>query len=361
MSFAQRNNCHFTFKEILEENKKIASRDLAIGIVFLLQTVVGIMGNFSLLYHYFFLKHTERKLRSIDLIMRHLFMANSLLILSKGPSQTMVAFGLKQLFSEFSCSLNLYVLRVGRAMSICTVCLLSVFQTITISPMNSCWKTFKIKAPKYIGFSVSLCWLLQMGINFIFPLHSLQVSGKSEIRNITKKRQLPFCTVVDFSTATVSVYIALVVSPEVCFIALTMWTSVYMIFALYRHKEHVKHIHSTNIPSRSPESKASKSIFLLVSTFVSFYIISSIFHIFAALSKNLSWWLVNISGLISVLFPTISPFLVMSQDSSLSMFWSAWIKNRKIPSSYKKYIVVHFDSIFLFCAPHLTPRGNTEV
>ncbi|XP_004644754.3 vomeronasal type-1 receptor 4-like [Octodon degus] len=331
MNLGQRNNCHHTLNEILEENEKIALRDMAMGTLYLLQTVVGILGNFPLIYHYFFLHHTESRLRSIDLILKHLYIANSLVILSKGPSQTMVAFGLKNLFNQFSCNINLYVLRVGRAMSICTMCLLSVVQAIIISPMNSRWKTFKIKAPKYIGLSMSLWWLLQMGINFIFPLHSLQASGKSGSRNITRKRHLGFCTIVNYGTTTGSVYIGLVLSPEICFIVLTMWTSGSMIFVLYRHKQKVKHIHSTNVSSRSPESKATKSVLILVINFVSFYIISSIFHIFIALSYNLNWWLVNISGLISVCFPTISPFLFLSQDSSLSMFLFRWRRNTKVP------------------------------
>ncbi|XP_023560674.1 vomeronasal type-1 receptor 3-like [Octodon degus] len=328
MNPAQRNDCRHTLEEILEGNEKIAWRDLAIGIIFLIQTVVGLLGNFSLLYH-FFLHHMQSRLRSIDLILEHLFIANSLVILSKGPSQVMAAFGLKHLISEFICKLNLNLLRVGRAMSICITCLLSVFQTIVISPMNSCWKNLKIKVPKYIGFCMCLCWLLHMGINFIFPLCALHISGKSESRNITRIRHLGFCTVVDYGETMHSVYVALVVSPEVSFIVITVWTSGSMIFMMHRHKKQVKHIHSTHVSSRSSVSRAIKSIFLLVSTFVSFYFISSMLHIYRAVFINFNWWFMNISGLISVCFPTISPFLVMSQDSSIFMFWSDWVRNAK--------------------------------
>ncbi|VTJ89536.1 Hypothetical predicted protein [Marmota monax] len=52
--------------------------------------------------------------------------------------------------------------QVGRSVSIVITCLLSIFQNITISPMNSCWKDHKERAPKYIGFSISLCWILYM-------------------------------------------------------------------------------------------------------------------------------------------------------------------------------------------------------
>ncbi|NP_001160893.1 vomeronasal 1 receptor cavPorV1R637 [Cavia porcellus] len=299
--------------------------------MFLLQTVVGILGNFSLLCHYFFLHHMESRMKPIDLILKHMFIANSLIILTKGLSQTMVAFGLKHLFNELSCKLNLFVLRVGRAMSISTMCFLSSSQNITLSPMNSFWKNLKIKAAKYIDFSMSLCWLLYMGVNCIFPLYMLHLSGNSESRNITRKRHLGICSVVDYGTAMGSVYIALVVFPEVSFIVLTLQASCSIILVLYRHKEQVKHIHSSKVSSRSLESRAMKSILLLMSTFVSFYIISSIFSIFMAIYINLSWWLKSISDLISVCFPMISPFLVMSQNSSISMFRLVWIRNTNIP------------------------------
>ncbi|NP_001160891.1 vomeronasal 1 receptor cavPorV1R635 [Cavia porcellus] len=305
------------------------SKDLAIGIMFLLQTVIGIHGNFSLLYYYFFLHHMESRMKPIDLILKHLLIANSLVILTNGLSRTMVAFGLKYLFNELICKLNWFMLRVGRAMSISTMCFLSFFQNITLSPMNSCWNNLKIKDSKYIDFSMSLCWLLHLGLNCIFPLYVLHALGNSESKNITRKRHLGICSVVDYGTTMGSVYIALVVSPEISFIMLTVWASGSMILVLYRHKAQVKHIYSSKVSSRSPESRATKSILLLVSTFVSFYTISSIFNIYTALFYNLSWWLMSISDLTSVCFPMISPFLIMSQNSSISVFQFVWIRNTK--------------------------------
>lgn len=156
-------------------------------------------------------------MRPIDLVLRHLFVANSLAILSKGISQTIVAFGLIYLFKDFCCKLNLYVLRVCRAMWISTTCFLSLFHNITPSPMNSCWKNFKIKAPKYIDFSMSLGWLLHIEINNTFPLYVLHISKNSESRNITRKRHMGIRSVVDYGTSMGSVCIVLVVFPEVYF------------------------------------------------------------------------------------------------------------------------------------------------
>lgn len=119
--------------------------------------IVGIVGHFFLFYHYLFLFHTKCRVRCTHLILKHLIISNSMVILSKGVPQTMTTFGLKHFSSKFGCKLLLYVQRVSRGVSISSICLLSVFQSIMTSPMNSCWKDLKVKAPKYIGLSISLC------------------------------------------------------------------------------------------------------------------------------------------------------------------------------------------------------------
>lgn len=68
-----------------------------------------------LLYHYSFLCFTRGMLWSTDLILKHLTIANSLVILSKGIPQTMAAFGLKDTESDIGCKLVFYGHRVGRA------------------------------------------------------------------------------------------------------------------------------------------------------------------------------------------------------------------------------------------------------
>ncbi|NP_001160894.1 vomeronasal 1 receptor cavPorV1R638 [Cavia porcellus] len=313
---------------------KIEPVSLVIGVILLSQTMVGVMGNFFLLYHYLFIYHTKSKLRCIELILKHILIANSLLILSTGLPQTMVAFGLKNSLNDFVCKIIFYVERVGRGMSIGTICLLSIFQTVTISPMNACCKDLKIKAPKYVEFSIYLCWFVHMVVNFIFPLYLLYVSGRLSSKNITKERKIRFCTHTDLGTILGPIYVVLVAFPEVACSVLMISASSYMIFTLYQHKQRVQHIHRTNVFFRSPESRATKSILLLVGTFVSFYSLSSLFNISIALFPQAYGRLVIISDIVSVCFPTISPFLLISQDSSISRPCLIWIRNAL--SIYKK-------------------------
>nr|APX52487.1 vomeronasal 1 receptor VN1R-Mmur065 [Microcebus ravelobensis]APX52488.1 vomeronasal 1 receptor VN1R-Mmur065 [Microcebus ravelobensis]APX52489.1 vomeronasal 1 receptor VN1R-Mmur065 [Microcebus ravelobensis]APX52490.1 vomeronasal 1 receptor VN1R-Mmur065 [Microcebus ravelobensis]APX52491.1 vomeronasal 1 receptor VN1R-Mmur065 [Microcebus ravelobensis] len=326
--FAHRNHCCHNVKEnVLKDT--VAFGNMAIGIIFFTQTAIGVLGNYSLLYHYFFLYHAEYRLRSRDLIIKNLIIANSVVILSNGVPQTLTAFRLKHFFNDFGCKLLLYVQRVGRGVSIGTTCLLSVFQAITISPRNSRWKDLKIKTPKYIGYSVLFCWILFIAVHFIFPVNILV---KWSSKNITEKRNFGYCSTLGREKILDALYVALFVFPEVLFSVLIILSSGSMIFILHRHKQRVRHIHRINGSSKSsPESRATQSILLLVTTFVSFYTLSSILHACLALFHNPSLWLVNTASLITVCFPTISPFILMNHDSAVFRLCFLWLRNTKFP------------------------------
>ncbi|XDC82484.1 hypothetical protein R6Z07F_013657 [Ovis aries] len=333
---ALKNHCCHHLKGIIL-NDTIASSQLAIGIIFFLQTVLGIWGNFSLLYRYLFLYHTLCRLRVTDLICKHLTIANFLVILSKGVPQTITTLRLKYFASDFACKLILYVERVGRSMSIGTTCLLSVFQTITISPKYCRWKNLKVKAPKYIAFSISFCWIQCMFVNLFFPLYALYVSEKWHSTNMTNTRDSEYCAATDLEKISGLIYTALIVFPEVSFSVLIFWASGSMILTLYRHSRQVQYIHKACVsPRSSAESRATQSILLLASTFMCFHTLSSIFNITLALFHNPSWLLVYTTGLINVCFPFISPFLLMSRDSIVSSLCFLYMKNTKSPNLNRK-------------------------
>ncbi|XP_014649805.1 PREDICTED: vomeronasal type-1 receptor 4-like [Ceratotherium simum simum] len=293
----------------------MASEDLALGTIFLLQTIVGFLGNFCLLHHYLFLYYKGCRLRSTDLILKHLIVANSLVILSRGVPQTMAALGLKDFLNDFGCKFIFYLHRVGRDVSIGTTCLLSVFQAIIISPWISKWAELKKKVTKHIGTSNILCWILTMMLDIMVPVY---VTDKWSNKNSTKKKDYGYCYVVIYDKITYFLYVPLLLFHDVLCLGLMLWASSSMVFILYRHRQRVQRIHKTNISSRtSPESTATQSILVLVCTFVSLSTLSSIFHTCSAVYE-FSLWLVNTSTLLAACFPTVSPYILMSHDSRVS-------------------------------------------
>ncbi|XP_046540373.1 vomeronasal type-1 receptor 4-like [Equus quagga] len=308
----------------------MANRDLAIGVIFLTQTVVGILGNVSLLCHYIILYFTQSRLRCTDLILKHLIVANFLALFCKGVPQTMAAFGWKNFLSDFGCKLCFFLHRVGRGVSIGSICVLSVFQVITISHRNSRWAELKVKAPNYIVPSISLFWILQVLVNVIFPIF---VTGKLSNKNMTNHKDFLYCSSVVHDKTSDSLYAALLSVPDVFCLGLMLWASSTMVFVLYRHKQRVQHLRRANISRRSsPESRATKTILLLMSTFAFFYAVACIFQVPLSVLNNPDWLLVNLTAIMAVCFPTVSPFLLMHGDSSVSRPCFAWIRNIKSPN-----------------------------
>ncbi|XP_006165376.1 vomeronasal type-1 receptor 3-like [Tupaia chinensis] len=298
----------------------MASSELAIGVIFLSQTIVGFLGNFFLLYHYSFFYITGFTLRSTDLIIKHLAVANSLVILFKGIPHALTTFVLKQYLSNIECKFFFYIHRVNRGVSMGSTCLLSIFQAVIMSPRNSRWAELKLQVPKYIRPFIILCWILNMLVNI--PVHKY-MTGKWNSKNGTTKIDYGYCSWTVSNRAARPLPTLLFSFYDVLCLGLMIWTSGSMAVILYRHKQQVQHIHGTNLsPRPSPESRATQSILILVSTFASFYTLSTIFSLCMSF-YNPSLWVGNISSLITACFPTVSPFVLMSRDLRISRLGSA--------------------------------------
>ncbi|XP_027254462.1 vomeronasal type-1 receptor 4-like [Cricetulus griseus] len=288
-------------------------KDFTIGIVLLLQSTVGIVGNVSLLYCYLIHYYTEQTLKNTDLILAHMFTANILIILSKGLLHSTRAFGMKGSINHFGCEFLLYIQRLGRSMSIVTACLLSVFQAITISPGNSFCLRLKVKAPKHIVLFTSLSWIIYMSGNMIFPVYKY---AKGNSNRLIHENDMKYCSTVGHDDVTSSLYTVVFVLPEILLSVIIVWSSCSMVITLYRHNQRVQYIHSSSVSFRtSPENRATYRILAFVLTFIGFHSLSSILQGCNALTQNPHWLLLNITAIISISFPTLGPYF-MSHDST---------------------------------------------
>ncbi|XP_027777449.2 vomeronasal type-1 receptor 4-like [Marmota flaviventris] len=304
----------------------MAASDVAVGIICLSQTVVGFLGNSSLFLHYLGLYFTGCRVRHTDLMIQHLILANLLTLLSRGVPQTVAAFGVKIFLSDVGCKLLFYLHRVGRGVSIGSTCLLSIFQAIKISSRNSRWAELKMSICKYVDCSVYLSWLLYLLLNIVFLMY---MTGNRNNKNITSLKDLGYCSTIQYNVTIQSLYAALVTFPDALCVGLMLWASSSMVLILHRHKQRMQHVHKTSSSRSSPEYRATKTILLLVSTFVSFYTFSCIFQIYVGIMSNPNLFLVNTATIFAGCFPAISPFLLMDRNSSAPRLCLAWIRNRK--------------------------------
>uniref|UniRef100_A0A8D2DS05 Vomeronasal type-1 receptor n=1 Tax=Sciurus vulgaris TaxID=55149 RepID=A0A8D2DS05_SCIVU len=307
----------------------MASGYLMTGMIFLTLTVGGILGNFCLLSSYLCLDFSGCRLRCTDLIIKHLIVANCLFLLFRGVPQTMAVLGFRHFISDLGCKLVFYVHRVGRGMSFSSTCLLSVFQAITISPRDSRWAELKVKAPRYTGPCVFLCWILHLLVNIIVPVH---VSAKWGNNNMTNRKEFGYCFTNVYEKSVHTVNSALLSVPDVLCLGIMPWASGCMVIILYRHKQQFQHLHGNSPSNRSsPESRATTTILLLVSTFVSLYTLSFSMHVYLGTAQNLSQFLVHLSALTNLCFSAVSPFILMSRDTNVSSLCFVWIRSRTSP------------------------------
>ncbi|XP_043849992.1 vomeronasal type-1 receptor 1-like [Dromiciops gliroides] len=296
--------------------------DIILSIGFCSHTAVGILGNSFLIWLFLFMLLTGHRLRPIDTILAQLACFNSLLLLSKGIPQTMAALGLKNFLDKNGCIIVFYLHKVSQGLSLNMTCFLSGFQAITISPSSTRWSEFKARAPKYIIPTSSLFCIAHLLLNIIVLEN---VGGLQGSKNHSELHDYGYCSGIETAKVSSILFGVLVSLHDAVLIGLMIFASGYMILLLYRHHKQNKYIYMANLsPKDSPKIRAIQSILLLMSTFVSFYSLNSILISYMYLRKPRPW-LIQCSSLLSICFPTFSPFVLICSDSQLlkycCVFW----------------------------------------
>ncbi|XP_036599465.1 vomeronasal type-1 receptor 1-like [Trichosurus vulpecula] len=294
---------------------------LVLGILFLIQMGVGILGNFFLLGLYTFTLLIDHRLRPIECLFAHLALANATVLLSKGIPQIIVCLGFKNFLDLVGCKLIIYLYHVARNVCLSITCLLSGFQVVTIYPSNSRGAEIKIQTQKCIVPSCFLCWCFHLLINFTLlgTMHNSRY-----LTNNTKKWNLGYCSISTPASFNAAFFAIAFFMPDVMCVGFMICSSTYLVILLHRHHQQVKHIHSPHLSSTNfPEKRATQSVLLLVSTYVSFYSINSSLALYNfKMEKDEPWFMATLD-LLAASFPAISPFVLIFSDSQVLKHWYA--------------------------------------
>ncbi|KAM9034649.1 vomeronasal type-1 receptor 1-like [Sarcophilus harrisii] len=236
----------------------------------------------------------------------------------------MAAFGLTNFLNDVGCKLVFYFHKVARDLSLCTTCLLSGFQAITLSSKSFWWSKFKARAPKYSVPFYFICWTFHLLTNHKILLY---MNSPKESNNITKRKNYIYCDSITAVSLDIKQYLLTISLPDVLWIGFMVGTSGYMIYVLYRHRQRVQYVHGIRLtPCGSPETRATQTILLLVILFVSFYSLNSILALYIYYEKSSSW-LFHISAFLSACFPACSSFVLIVSDSQVRRCYLAlWEK-----------------------------------
>ncbi|CAO2626974.1 Vomeronasal type-1 receptor 4 [Lemmus lemmus] len=278
--------------------------------VFLIsQFCVGVIGNTSLciLYIYtFFFKPHFKKL--IGMFFMHLTIANMVTIVFTLIPDIMSSFEVPNFLDDVGCKAVLYMFRVTRGLSICTTSILSTFPAITIIPSNSKWAWLKPKLSTWTCCSFLFSWL----INLLIYVHIIDtVVAKINYTSFGNKNSGSFLSIIFIH--------------DLFYVAIMMWTSLYLVILLHRHRQRAQYLRSPSLSSQqSPELRATHSILLLVSCFAIFYWLNNFITLygFYAQTKIPRWE--GINAIWATCYPTICPFLIMKNNKLILHFTSSF-------------------------------------
>ncbi|XP_057575692.1 vomeronasal type-1 receptor 1-like [Hippopotamus amphibius kiboko] len=287
-----------------------------VGIILVTQMGVGLLGNSFLLCLYNFTLLTGHKVRPTDLILNQLVLANSLVLFSRGIPHTMAAFGSKHFLNEAGCNFLFYLQRVARGICFSTTSILSGFQAIRLCPNFSRWMERRMRSPKCVAFLCFLCWALHLLVNIVILF---QMTSTTHSKNFSMNVNYGYCSSVNPDGIIRFVVTAIFFTIDFISSALMVWASGSMVIFLHRHKQRVQHIHSNSHSSRcSAEARATCTILILVSSFFSFYSLSSLLTLLMTLFVIPGQWLIDLSIFLSLCFPTFSPFVLICSDTRVN-------------------------------------------
>ena len=286
------------------------TEEVALQLLLLCQFGVGTVANVFLFVHNFSPVLTGSKQRPRQVILSHMAVANALTLFLTIFPNNMMAFAPKTPPNELKCKLESFSRLVARSTNLCSTCVLSIHQFVTLVPVNRGKGKLILRAsvPNLWNYSCYSCWFYSVLSNIHIPI---KVTGPQITDNNTDSKSKFFCSTSGFTVRIVFLQF----SHDATFMSIMVWTSVSMVLLLHRHRQRMQHILTPNQDARGQaESRATHTILMLVVTFVSFYLLNFICIMLHALFMHSHFFVRLVSEILTAVFPSISPLLLIFRD-----------------------------------------------
>lgn len=284
------------------------------GVSFLLQTGLGALANAAVLMAYCHMAVVEVALKPVDRILAHIAFANLLLLLTRGVPQTMTVFGLHHLLDDPSCKVVIYAYRVGRALSVCLTCMLSVFQALTITPATGPRLSHvKSRLPMLVVPTFIGLWALNMIVCMAAPMFSM-APRNGTVPAFTLN--LGFCHVDFHNSLSYVVNGAALSTRDFAFVALMLASSTYILVLLHRHGRQVRGLRRST-HGVSMEMRAARTVVMLVVLYGVFFGIDNIIWIYMLTVTQVPSVVADMRVFFSSCYATFSPLLIISTNKKI--------------------------------------------
>ncbi|MGH0137398.1 UNVERIFIED_CONTAM: hypothetical protein FKN15_022496 [Acipenser sinensis] len=281
----------------------------------LLLIAVGIPGNLIVLMVFGYIGCTERKLLPADSIVFMMMFVHLLIILTRGIPQTLFTLNYRGFYDSSTCKFLIFIYRTTRAMSMSMTFLLSAYQSVLIAPATSRLSYLKPKLPTLLLPSFVFLWLLDGATSFHGILYT------SQIRNITALKftlNLSYCILEYPSEASYFGTGTMVLFRDLFFVFFMVVTSSYILFVLYRHRQQVKGIRSSEQNQHTPEMRAAKIVVTFVTLFVVFFGVDNMTWVYTLYAHKVPADLNDVRVFFSSLYASVSPIVVIASNKKVN-------------------------------------------
>ncbi|XP_031236720.1 putative vomeronasal receptor-like protein 4 [Mastomys coucha] len=277
------------------------------------QAGIGVLANMFLLFFYTFIILVHRP-KPTDLISCQLTFVHIMMILTGGDIWLTDIFEILNIENDFKCKAIFYISRVMRGLSICTTCLLSVVQAVTISPSTSLLAKFKQRLKMYTIYAFFCIWPFNL---FYSSNQIFYVGGFTNISESNQMKVTKSCSLFPKNYIIRGLILMVSISRDVFLVGLMLTTSTYMVIFLFRHQKQCSHLHSIRHLRTSPEKRATQTILLLVVFFVVMYWVDFIISSTSALLWIYDPVVLTIQMFVMYAYPTITPLVQMTSDNRI--------------------------------------------
>ncbi|XP_060228564.1 vomeronasal type-1 receptor 4-like [Meriones unguiculatus] len=282
--------------------------------VFLLLTGLGIVANLSVFVRYICTFVGFGK-KAVHLILIHLALTNIIMFFSKGMPTTIAALGLRHFLGDLGCHITVYLERMARGLSICTSSLLTVVQTIIMSPRASCWGRLRLRSTGHVLLSLIFFWIL----NSMISMNLLLSFRDKGTNTLPPNKNSEYCYFKKESQKINNVFLTLMVLRDAVFQGAMGGASGYMIFLLHKHHQHVLYFQNSKLLYRTPpELRAAQSVLLLMLCFLFFYWTDCVVSLYLSSSLKNDSLTMHFQEFLTLGYAVLSPFLMIHRDGHVT-------------------------------------------
>ncbi|KAJ1138303.1 hypothetical protein NDU88_004691 [Pleurodeles waltl] len=296
--------------------EKIESYSIVKGTIYLLITTIGVVGNTVILLSFALIWLRERRLAKPETVLSHLAAANLIVFLTRMLPAVLYDYGWRNFFGDASCKAVCYIFRVFRGMAIGLTCLLSCFQCGVLSETRAS-TTEKDKIQRSVKPMICVLYLANMAVNADVAIMATNPFNASTFKFVFNPG---FCLVIYPEKISFEATGYVDFAFDLIFVIPMALASGRILLILHKHKKKMDAVRILDQGS-SAEIKATKTVIVLVSFYVSFYGIDNTIWLYQTVVNEINVVVSDVRVFFTMCYGAVFPFILTSFNKKINVLY----------------------------------------